>query len=253
MAGQTYGPIGHLVSQQTFWVFVAAVAAFIYLSLATTTFDTSSNLFNVARNFAFVGIIALGMTAVIITGGIDLSVGSVLCLSGMVTGMMMSCGISGMAGDTARAGGGARHRPRQRHPYRLCRDAALRGHARHDVAGAQPGDGAVAQSDGLSISATTTPSSWRSAAARRAAGFCGWRSGRGPTRRPARCSPGSRGIVSVPNPAVFLLLFALIFGFAFRWTKWGRHIFAIGGNEQAAELTGVKCGGSRSASICSPP
>jgi ribose/xylose/arabinose/galactoside ABC-type transport system permease subunit len=39
-------------------VFVAAVAAFIYLSVATTTFDTSSNLFNVARNCAFVGIIA---------------------------------------------------------------------------------------------------------------------------------------------------------------------------------------------------
>ena len=39
-------------------MFVAAVAAFIYLSVATTTFDTSSNLFNVARNCAFVGIIA---------------------------------------------------------------------------------------------------------------------------------------------------------------------------------------------------
>jgi ribose transport system permease protein len=32
---------------------------------------------------------------------------------------------------------------------------------------------------------------------------------------------------------------ALIFGFMFRWTRWGRHIFAIGGNEQAATLTGV--------------
>jgi ribose transport system permease protein len=43
----------------------------------------------------------------------------------------------------------------------------------------------------------------------------------------------------IPNPAMFLLVFALLFGFAFRWTKWGRHIFAIGGNEQAAEMTGV--------------
>ena len=32
---------------------------------------------------------------------------------------------------------------------------------------------------------------------------------------------------------------ALIFGFVFRWTRWGRHIFAIGGNEQAAVLTGM--------------
>jgi len=45
--------------------------------------------------------------------------------------------------------------------------------------------------------------------------------------------------VNVPNPAVALLIFALLFGFAFRWTRWGRHIFAIGGNEDAATLTGV--------------
>jgi ribose transport system permease protein len=45
--------------------------------------------------------------------------------------------------------------------------------------------------------------------------------------------------VDVPNPAVVLGVLALIFGFAFRWTRWGRYIFAIGGNEHAAVLTGV--------------
>jgi ribose transport system permease protein len=45
--------------------------------------------------------------------------------------------------------------------------------------------------------------------------------------------------LSIPNPAIFLLVLALLFGFAFRWSRWGRHIFAIGGNEQAAEMTGV--------------
>src|SRR5262249_8232243 len=45
--------------------------------------------------------------------------------------------------------------------------------------------------------------------------------------------------VNVPNPAIFLAVFALVFGFAFRWLAWGRYIFAIGGNEQAATLTGV--------------
>ena len=48
------------------------------LALATDIFATPQNLFNVTRNFAFVGIVALGMTVVIISGGIDLSVGSVL-------------------------------------------------------------------------------------------------------------------------------------------------------------------------------
>ncbi len=45
--------------------------------------------------------------------------------------------------------------------------------------------------------------------------------------------------INIPNPAVFLLVLAVIFGFAFRWLRWGRYIFAIGGNEQAATLTGV--------------
>src|SRR3712207_8829651 len=60
---------------RSFWVFIAAIAAFFYLSVVTNSFDTPQNLFNVARNCAFVGIIGLGMTAVIITGGIDLSLG----------------------------------------------------------------------------------------------------------------------------------------------------------------------------------
>jgi hypothetical protein len=91
---QTYGPIGYLLSRQTFWVFAAAVVAFVYVSFASPSFFTPGNLFNIVRNFAFVGIISLGMTAVIITGGIDLSVGSVLCLTGMVVGMMMNADYS---------------------------------------------------------------------------------------------------------------------------------------------------------------
>src|SRR4249919_1810699 len=83
-----------LVGQQTFWVSVAAVVAFVVLSFASDVFATQQNLFNVTRNFAFVAIIAIGMTAVIISGGIDLSVGAVLVLSGMVIGMTMNAGMS---------------------------------------------------------------------------------------------------------------------------------------------------------------
>ena len=83
-----------LVSQQTFWVSIAALLAFVALTLASDVFATQQNLFNVTRNFAFVAIIAIGMTAVIVTGGIDLSVGAVLVLSGMVIGMTMNAGMS---------------------------------------------------------------------------------------------------------------------------------------------------------------
>jgi ribose transport system permease protein len=45
--------------------------------------------------------------------------------------------------------------------------------------------------------------------------------------------------IQVPSPVLFLLAMLLATGFAFRWTRWGRHVFAIGGNERAATMTGV--------------
>jgi ribose transport system permease protein len=50
---------------------------------------------------------------------------------------------------------------------------------------------------------------------------------------------GGGAILGIPNPLIVLALLALVTGFAFKWTAWGRHVFAIGGNEQAAILTGV--------------
>ena len=77
------------------------IAASIALSFATDAFATSKNLYNITRNVTFVAIIALGMTLVIITGGIDLSVGSVLCLCSMVLGVVMNAGYSIEAGIAA--------------------------------------------------------------------------------------------------------------------------------------------------------
>ena len=79
-------------ASQTFWVFVAVILACLFLSVATDSFATSKNLYNITRNVTFVAIIALGMTIVIITGGIDLSVGSVLCLCSMVLATTMHSG-----------------------------------------------------------------------------------------------------------------------------------------------------------------
>ena len=49
----------------------------------------ADNFYNITRNFAFIGIMALGMTAVIMTGGIDLSVGSVMGVVGVVCGLVL--------------------------------------------------------------------------------------------------------------------------------------------------------------------
>jgi ribose transport system permease protein len=235
---QTYGPLGQLMSKQTFWVFVAATLAFIYLSAVTTTFDTPQNLFNVARNCSFVGIIALGMTAVIITGGIDLSVGSVLALTGMVTGMMMSWEYSIWVAVPAGIA------------------AALLTGAVNGVliayVGMPPfvvtlGMMSLARSLAMVLSGNQMVYKFGHDHAKLVA--LGGGSTRGWFNQLAAWVGVDSGIGAfftsigsfayVPNPAVFLFVFALIFGFAFRWLKWGRHIFAIGGNEQAAEMTGV--------------
>ena len=60
----------------------------VFLSLSTDTFLTVRNLLNVMDQVTVLGVMAVGMTLVILIGGIDLSVGSVLALSGMVMGYL---------------------------------------------------------------------------------------------------------------------------------------------------------------------
>ena len=54
------------------------------------TFGSAENLTNISRNFAPIGIMALGMTVVLITGGIDLSVGSIMALVAIVAGLFLT-------------------------------------------------------------------------------------------------------------------------------------------------------------------
>lgn len=65
---------------------IGLVLLVVFLSLATDTFLTLRNLLNVLDQITVLGILAIGMTFVILIGGIDLSVGSVLALCGMVMG-----------------------------------------------------------------------------------------------------------------------------------------------------------------------
>jgi ribose transport system permease protein len=68
----------------------ALIVIFAYLSFASPDFLTSNNLFNVGAQTAVTAIIAMGMTLVIITAGIDLSVGSVAALAGVMGAKLMS-------------------------------------------------------------------------------------------------------------------------------------------------------------------
>ena len=71
-------------------VFLALVVLSIFMTFASPYFWTSENIFNVLRSMSTIGIMAIGMTMVIVSGGIDLSVGSVAAVSAMVTARQMS-------------------------------------------------------------------------------------------------------------------------------------------------------------------
>ena len=95
------GLLHFILGSQAFWVTVAVVVICVVMSFVSDAFATRNNFFNVTRNFAFIGIIALGMTAVIITAGIDLSVGSVMGLTGIVTGLILNAGFPLYVGVSA--------------------------------------------------------------------------------------------------------------------------------------------------------
>jgi ribose transport system permease protein len=221
IARRAYGHWGAwLVGQQAFWVTMAALVAFVVLALASEVFATQQNLFNVGRNFAFVAIIAIGMTAVIITGGIDLSVGAVLVLSGMVVGMTMNAGLSIWLAI----------------PLALLVSLAVGAFNGVMIAyvGVPPfvvtlGMLSIARSLAMVLSDNRMVYSF------------------GPDQ-PALLALGGGFVelalpfvdpVKIPNPLLFLLVLLVLTGLAFRWSRWGRYLFAIGGNERAAVLTGV--------------
>jgi len=200
-----------LASHQTFWVFLAAVIACVALTLLTDTFATERNLFNVTRNFAFVGIVALGMTAVIASGGIDLSVGSTVVISAMTVGIVMSGGMPFWVGAIAALG------------MALAVgfvNGVLVAYARMPPFVVTLGTLSVARSLAMVISNNKMVYNFGPDHA-----FLLWL--------------GGGSTLGLPHPLIILLVLALLTSLTFRWMRWGQHLFAIGGNEQAATLTGI--------------
>ncbi|RWC14258.1 MAG: ABC transporter permease [Mesorhizobium sp.] len=204
--------LSRLLANQTFWVVIAVILACLFLSFATDSFATSKNLFNITRNVTFVAIVALGMTSVIITGGIDLSVGSVLCLCSMVLAVTMHAGYSIEIGIlativTALAIGAF--------------NGVLIAYVGFPPFVVTLGMLSVARSLAMVASNNTVVFQF------------------GPDHQKLLALGGGAWVFGIANPVLYMIILALITGFILRWTKFGRHIFAIGGNEHAATLTGV--------------
>jgi ribose transport system permease protein len=88
-AGQGMNAVQRLFRAREAGIFLVVIVIMVILSIATPNFFTASNLAIVARIIALNSIIAMGMTLVILLGGIDLSVGSVVALASVMVGFVM--------------------------------------------------------------------------------------------------------------------------------------------------------------------
>src|SRR3954451_9469080 len=78
-----------VLEAQELWISLAVLAIGLIVSQISAHFGTLSNLGNVLQNLCFIALLALGMTPVIITGGIDISIGSMMGVSGVVYGVLL--------------------------------------------------------------------------------------------------------------------------------------------------------------------
>ena len=203
--------LSRIAAVPVFWVFMAALLACIALTLLTDTFATPRNLFNVTRNFAFVAIIAVGMTAVIASGGIDLSVGSTVVLSAMVISILMAGGHSFVFSAI----------------LALC--AALAVGALNGVLIAYAGMPSFVVTLGMLSAA-------RSLAMVLSNNKMIYEFG---PDHDLLLWLGGGSTLGLPHPVYALAALTIVMSLVFRWTRWGQYVYAIGGNETAATLTGI--------------
>ncbi len=89
-AGSTFSTLRRFFSGRETGVFIALVLMGLFLTFATPNFLTIKNLLNIGRQVSLIGIMAVGMTFVLIGKEIDLSVGSTYALAGLGTGILLT-------------------------------------------------------------------------------------------------------------------------------------------------------------------
>jgi ribose transport system permease protein len=200
-----------LLASQAFWVTIALLIICLIMGVREPRFATEDNFYNITRNFAFIGIMALGMTTVIITGGIDLSVGSIMGVVAVASGLVLEAQYPWYAAIAAGLGAGA-----------LC--GVING-----VLIAYVGLSAFVVTLGMLSMA-------RSVAVVLSGNRMIYNFGPG---GPMFKSFGGGALLGIANPVWFLLGFTILLAVVLKMTPWGRHLLAIGGNEHASTLTGV--------------
>jgi ribose/xylose/arabinose/galactoside ABC-type transport system permease subunit len=190
-------------------VLAGLLCIMIALSIMEPSFRTSQNLINILRQSSVIGIMAVGMTFVILTAGIDLSVGSVLALTGVVCASL---------------------------EHRGWPVAAV-------VAGTLVFGALIGSVNGAVITlGRVTPFVVTLGTMSIARGWAHIRTGGQPISGfgPSFRQIGSGTILSIPVPVIILALTVLVAAVLLRRTVLGRYIYAIGGNEEAARLSGIR-------------
>jgi len=198
------------------FVLLAEVVALTFLTSTfggpgffESTFLNWSNISQVIRALSFVAIMVVGQSVVIVTGGIDLAVGSVLGLSGVVTAVLLNYGFS-IAGAS--------------------------------VSGILIGLACGLLSSLVIVRAKLPPFIVTLGMMSIARGLAFAITG-GETIRslpPGFLEIGQGSLLGIPTPIVIMILFAWVVAVFLKYSPWGRYAYAIGGNEEAATYSGVK-------------
>ncbi len=208
---QEVSGFGAILRTQPFWVFIAILAIGLVMSFVSDAFMTERNMFNITRNMAFFGIMALGMSAVICTAGIDLSVGSLMGLCAITLGLTMQAGYGIELG------------------FLVCMLTAsivglingiLIAYLRMAPFVVTLGMLAMARSIAMVLSDNKMIYQF------------------GPDSELFEWI-GGESVLGVPNVVWVLTILTAVFWWVWRFSTWGRWVVAIGGNPHAAKLAGI--------------
>ncbi len=191
-------------------IVIAFFALCVALSLLNPYFLTPRNIGNVLRQASINGILAIGQTFVILTGGIDLSVGSLLALCGLLGSMIVTGADPGSPAV-----------------------AILLG------VGAGLGLGMV---NGLVVAHLRVPAFVATLGMLSVARGLTFISNDGmpvPNLAPSFLQLGQGVVSGVPVPVILFAATVLVAWVALRFTTYGRYVYAVGGNERSARTSGV--------------
>lgn len=194
----------------------------IVLSVLEPGFRTERNMWNVIRQVSFIGILAVGMTFVILTAGIDLSVGSMLAFTGIVCASAAKGARGLIAGGSTDEGG-------IHVLYAVVAAIGLGiliGAIHGFLVGYAQIPAFIVTLGGLGI--------WRGAT-------LVWSEGQPISSFSKDFTYWGKGYVfeKVPVPVLFFLAFVVVAHVILKYTKYGRWIYALGGNPEAARLSGL--------------